>query len=171
MREQIYSEVAALITQNESRPFYLLNLFKELQLLQDKNSRDQCLKSIFNISNRKTSSASSATDQDNDDTTTTSDASFTKKEKNIDNLEKNYLLECQNDFHSAESISQPGNDSLSNTVIFVKNDNQNICNKTLYSKECNTEDDSQTHSKRFSCLDIKNNENDENIGIPKIFLY
>ncbi len=53
MREKIYSEVATLISQNETRPYYLLNLFKELQYLRDKNARDQVLKSIFNISNRQ----------------------------------------------------------------------------------------------------------------------
>jgi pericentriolar material 1 protein len=52
MREKIYSEVATLISQNEARPFFLLNLFRELQYLKDKNARDQALKSIFNINNR-----------------------------------------------------------------------------------------------------------------------
>lgn len=54
MREKIYSEVANLISQNETRPFYLINLFKELQYLKEKNARDQVLKSIFNIANRQT---------------------------------------------------------------------------------------------------------------------
>jgi hypothetical protein len=52
LREKIYSEVASLISQNETRPQYLLNLFRELQNLKTKNSRDQALKSIFNISTR-----------------------------------------------------------------------------------------------------------------------
>ena len=52
LRETIYSEVATLISQNETRPQYLLNLFRELQHLKSKNSRDQALKSIFNISSR-----------------------------------------------------------------------------------------------------------------------
>lgn len=52
LRETIYSEVASLISQNETRPHYLLNLFRELQHLKTKNSRDQALKSIFNISSR-----------------------------------------------------------------------------------------------------------------------
>ena len=52
LRETIYSEVASLISQNETRPHYLLNLFRELQHLKSKNSRDQALKSIFNISSR-----------------------------------------------------------------------------------------------------------------------
>jgi len=53
MREKIYSEVANLISQNETRPFYLINLFKELQLVKEKNARDQVLKSVFNIANRQ----------------------------------------------------------------------------------------------------------------------
>ncbi len=44
--------MATLISQNEARPFFLLNLFRELQYLKDKNARDQALKSIFNINNR-----------------------------------------------------------------------------------------------------------------------
>ena len=58
MREKIYSEVANLISQNETRPFYLINLFKELQYLKDKNARDQVLKNIFNIANRQQSMVS-----------------------------------------------------------------------------------------------------------------
>jgi hypothetical protein len=54
MRERIYAEVANLISQNETRPFYLIQLFKELQYLKEKNARDQVLKSIFNIANRQT---------------------------------------------------------------------------------------------------------------------
>ncbi len=54
MREKIYAEVANLISQNETRPFYLIQLFKELQYLKEKNARDQVLKSIFNIANRQT---------------------------------------------------------------------------------------------------------------------
>ena len=54
MREKIYSEVANLISQNETRPFYLIRLFKELQYLKEKNARDQVLKSIFTIANRQT---------------------------------------------------------------------------------------------------------------------
>lgn len=64
MREKIYSEVATLISQNETRPFYLINLFKELQFIKEKNARDQVLKSVFNIANRQPGVGASASDSD-----------------------------------------------------------------------------------------------------------
>ncbi|RNA20249.1 pericentriolar material 1 [Brachionus plicatilis] len=106
MREQIYSEVAALISQNESRPFYLLNLFKELQFIKDKNARDQALKSIFNISNRQSNLKLSA---------------IKKSHSNEDKTyaSKRYESDRQNE---ADEESTPfESDSLSNTVIFVRN--------------------------------------------------
>ena len=112
MREKIYSEVANLISQNESRPFYLLNLFKELQFIKDKNARDQTLKSIFNISNRQSSLKIN---------------SFKKKYSNM-NQESDYANKQQDSDkqNEADEESTPfESDSLSNTVIFVKNSPKN----------------------------------------------
>lgn len=43
LRETIYSEVATLISQNESRPHFLIELFHELQLLNTDYLRQRAL--------------------------------------------------------------------------------------------------------------------------------
>lgn len=52
MREVIYSEVATLISQNEQRPTFLLELFRELQLLSNDYLRGRALEAIRDILNR-----------------------------------------------------------------------------------------------------------------------
>ena len=98
MREKIYSEVASLISQNETRPFYLLNLFRELQLLRDKESRAKILKSILEIANKR------------DDEKIIEEPVYTYQEYQSGSRE------------DTQSEMETPNDSLSNTVIFVKND-------------------------------------------------
>lgn len=46
LRETIYSEVATLISQNESRPHFLIELFHELQLLDTDYLRQRALYSL-----------------------------------------------------------------------------------------------------------------------------
>lgn len=46
LRETIYSEVATLISQNESRPHFLIELFHELQLLNTDYLRQRALFSL-----------------------------------------------------------------------------------------------------------------------------
>lgn len=48
----IYSEVATLISQNEQRPHFLLELFRELQLLTSEHLRTRALQAIRNVLNR-----------------------------------------------------------------------------------------------------------------------
>lgn len=48
----IYSEVATLISQNEQRPHYLLELFRELQLLSSDHLRTKALHAIREVLNR-----------------------------------------------------------------------------------------------------------------------
>ena len=43
LRERIYSEVASLISQNEVRPHYLVELFRRLQLLSTVDQRRQVM--------------------------------------------------------------------------------------------------------------------------------
>lgn len=43
LRDTIYSEVATLISQNESRPHFLIELFHELQLLNTDYLRQRAL--------------------------------------------------------------------------------------------------------------------------------
>ncbi|RVE76057.1 hypothetical protein OJAV_G00004850 [Oryzias javanicus] len=49
LRETIYSEVATLISQNESRPHFLIELFHELQLLNTDYLRQRALYSLQDI--------------------------------------------------------------------------------------------------------------------------
>ena len=52
LRETIYSEVATLISQNESRPHYLIQMFRELQLLNTDYLRQRFLYSIGELVNK-----------------------------------------------------------------------------------------------------------------------
>ncbi|XP_038056288.1 pericentriolar material 1 protein-like isoform X4 [Patiria miniata] len=49
LRESIYSEVATLISQNESRPHFLIELFRELQLLNSDYLRQRALYSLQDL--------------------------------------------------------------------------------------------------------------------------
>ena len=49
MREQIYAEVASLISHNETQPHYLVELFRRLQLLTSEDQRQQVMASIERI--------------------------------------------------------------------------------------------------------------------------
>jgi len=46
LREIVYSEVASLISQNETRPHYLIELFQRLQLLNTDNQRRRLMATI-----------------------------------------------------------------------------------------------------------------------------
>ncbi|XP_057187139.1 pericentriolar material 1 protein isoform X3 [Triplophysa rosa] len=63
LRETIYSEVATLISQNESRPHFLIELFHELQLLNTDYLRQRALYSLQDIVTRHLTEKSVAEDQ------------------------------------------------------------------------------------------------------------
>ncbi|KAM8843208.1 pericentriolar material 1 protein isoform 3-T3 [Synchiropus picturatus] len=63
LRETIYSEVATLISQNESRPHFLIELFHELQLLNTDYLRQRALYSLQDIVTRHLSENGSSKDQ------------------------------------------------------------------------------------------------------------
>uniref|UniRef100_A0A3B5A9V7 Pericentriolar material 1 n=1 Tax=Stegastes partitus TaxID=144197 RepID=A0A3B5A9V7_9TELE len=63
LRETIYSEVATLISQNESRPHFLIELFHELQLLNTDYLRQRALYSLQDILTRHLAEKSAAEDQ------------------------------------------------------------------------------------------------------------
>ncbi|KAJ3615027.1 hypothetical protein NHX12_018595 [Muraenolepis orangiensis] len=63
LRETIYSEVATLISQNESRPHFLIELFHELQLLNTDYLRQRVLYSLQEIVTRQLTEASMSVDQ------------------------------------------------------------------------------------------------------------
>ena len=52
LRESIYSEVASLISKNEDRPHFLIELFQELQLLNSDYLRQRALFSIKDVVSR-----------------------------------------------------------------------------------------------------------------------
>jgi len=52
LRDSIYSEVATLIAMNESRPHYLIELFRELQLLNSDYLRQRALYSLQELVTR-----------------------------------------------------------------------------------------------------------------------
>uniref|UniRef100_UPI0037E9A1CA pericentriolar material 1 protein n=1 Tax=Semicossyphus pulcher TaxID=241346 RepID=UPI0037E9A1CA len=63
LRETIYSEVATLISQNESRPHFLIELFHELQLLNTDYLRQRALYSLQDIVTRHLTEKSAAEDR------------------------------------------------------------------------------------------------------------
>ncbi|XP_038568974.1 pericentriolar material 1 protein isoform X3 [Micropterus salmoides] len=63
LRETIYSEVATLISQNESRPHFLIELFHELQLLNTDYLRQRALYSLQDIVTRHLAEKSAAEEQ------------------------------------------------------------------------------------------------------------
>ncbi|XP_074485631.1 pericentriolar material 1 protein isoform X4 [Sebastes fasciatus] len=63
LRETIYSEVATLISQNESRPHFLIELFHELQLLNTDYLRQRALYSLQDIVTRHLTEKSAAAHQ------------------------------------------------------------------------------------------------------------
>ncbi|XP_072240937.1 pericentriolar material 1 protein isoform X5 [Leuresthes tenuis] len=63
LRETIYSEVATLISQNESRPHFLIELFHELQLLNTDYLRQRALYSLQDIVTSHLAVRSTAEDQ------------------------------------------------------------------------------------------------------------
>lgn len=60
LRESIYSEVATLISQNENRPHFLIELFRELQGLSSDYLRQRVLYSIRDIVNKQLTEQASA---------------------------------------------------------------------------------------------------------------
>uniref|UniRef100_A0A4W5RVH4 Pericentriolar material 1 n=1 Tax=Hucho hucho TaxID=62062 RepID=A0A4W5RVH4_9TELE len=62
LRETIYSEVATLISQNESRPHFLIELFHELQLLNTDYLRQRALYTLQDIVTRHLTEKSAAED-------------------------------------------------------------------------------------------------------------
>jgi pericentriolar material 1 protein len=52
LRETIYSEVATLISQNENRPHFLIEIFRELQMLSSDYLRQRALYSIQDLVTR-----------------------------------------------------------------------------------------------------------------------
>ncbi|KAM9194328.1 pericentriolar material 1 protein isoform 6-T8 [Dugong dugon] len=138
LRDTIYSEVATLISQNESRPHFLIELFHELQLLNTDYLRQRALYVLQDIVSRHVSESREKEEEDgklvNSGTWIASNSELTPSESlattDDETFEKNFERETrkiseQNDADNASVMSVSSNfepfatDDLGNTVIHL----------------------------------------------------
>ncbi|XP_031525259.1 pericentriolar material 1 protein isoform X21 [Papio anubis] len=137
LRDTIYSEVATLISQNESRPHFLIELFHELQLLNTDYLRQRALYALQDIVSRHISESHAKGENVksvNSGTWIASNSELTPSESlattDDETFEKNFEREThkiseQNDADNASVLSVSSNfepfatDDLGNTVIHL----------------------------------------------------
>ncbi|XP_044310671.1 pericentriolar material 1 protein isoform X2 [Varanus komodoensis] len=119
LRDTIYSEVATLISQNESRPHFLIELFHELQMLNTDYLRQRALYALQDIVTRHASEDKAKGEHPK----ALSSAAWETFEKNFDQAA---CRECeQNDADNGSTMSTSSNfepfatDDLGNTVIHL----------------------------------------------------
>ncbi|NXK81395.1 PCM1 protein, partial [Amazona guildingii] len=137
LRDRIYSEVATLISQNESRPHFLIELFHELQMLNTDYLRQRALYALQDIVTRHLSENSErgkCTKSLNSGTWVASNSELTPSESlpstDDEAFGKNFSTEAcqgceQNDADNRSIMSTSSNfepfatDDLGNTVIHL----------------------------------------------------
>ncbi|XP_033704588.1 pericentriolar material 1 protein isoform X4 [Tursiops truncatus] len=138
LRDTIYSEVATLISQNESRPHFLIELFHELQLLNTDYLRQRALYALQDIVSRHISENHEKEGENvksvNSGTWIASNSELTPSESlattDDETFEKNFEREThkiseQNDADNGSVMSVSSNfepfatDDLGNTVIHL----------------------------------------------------
>uniref|UniRef100_A0A8C4IH93 Pericentriolar material 1 n=1 Tax=Dicentrarchus labrax TaxID=13489 RepID=A0A8C4IH93_DICLA len=141
LRETIYSEVATLISQNESRPHFLIELFHELQLLNTDYLRQRALYSLQDIVTRHLAEKSAAEDQlpplgpvawaagsqselTPSESLATSDAEVVEKNLRLtqDTMKKRddaESLDNESTMSTSSNLEPFANDDLGNTVIHL----------------------------------------------------
>ncbi|KAL1023567.1 hypothetical protein UPYG_G00042480 [Umbra pygmaea] len=143
LRETIYSEVATLISQNESRPHFLIELFHELQLLNTDYLRQRALYSLQDIVTRHLTEKNAAEDQVSSlgpvawaagsqseltpsESLATSDADMSEKNVRVikhhnPNNGKNNVNTVDNEstLSTSSNLEPFANDDLGNTVIHL----------------------------------------------------
>uniref|UniRef100_I3MQ07 Pericentriolar material 1 n=1 Tax=Ictidomys tridecemlineatus TaxID=43179 RepID=I3MQ07_ICTTR len=138
LRDTIYSEVATLISQNESRPHFLIELFHELQLLNTDYLRQRALYALQDIVSRHISENHEKEGENvksvNSGTWIASNSELTPSESlattDDETFEKNFEREThkiseQNDADNVSVMSVSSNfepfatDDLGNTVIHL----------------------------------------------------
>ncbi|KAK2498538.1 hypothetical protein MC885_010682 [Smutsia gigantea] len=138
LRDTIYSEVATLISQNESHPHFLIELFHELQLLNTDYLRQRALYALQDIVSRHISENHEKDGENvksvNSGTWIASNSELTPSESlattDDETFEKNFEREThkiseQNDADNASVMSASSNfepfatDDLGNTVIHL----------------------------------------------------
>ncbi|NXI65286.1 PCM1 protein, partial [Anseranas semipalmata] len=137
LRDTIYSEVATLISQNESRPHFLIELFHELQLLNTDYLRQRALYALQDIVTRHISENNEkgkCTKSLNSATWIASNSELTPSESlastDDETFDKNFPTEAcqdceQNDADNGSTMSTSSHfepfatDDLGNTVIHL----------------------------------------------------
>lgn len=169
LRDTIYSEVATLISQNESRPHFLIELFHELQLLSTDYLRQRALYALQDIvsthmsenhekdvKNRKSVNsgtwiASNSELTPSESLATTDDETY---EKNFER--ETHKISEQNDADNASVLSVSSNfepfatDDLGNTVIHL---DQALARMREYER-MKTEAESNTNA-RCTCRTVE----------------
>ncbi|CAN2388649.1 interkinetic nuclear migration, partial [Pristimantis euphronides] len=136
LRDTIYSEVATLISQNECRPHFLIELFHELQLLNTDYLRQKALFALQDIVTRR---VTEATDKKHDSTkpvesigwmpsnseptpseslATTDDEIYTKNSPACEEGEQNHGDNLSN-LSTSSNFEPFATDDLGNTVIHL----------------------------------------------------
>uniref|UniRef100_A0A7N4P7T2 Pericentriolar material 1 n=1 Tax=Sarcophilus harrisii TaxID=9305 RepID=A0A7N4P7T2_SARHA len=139
LRDTIYSEVATLISQNESRPHFLIELFHELQLLNTDYLRQRALYALQDIVNRHISETNEKEGENvksvNSATWIASNSELTPSESlattDDETFEKNFEREtCKisepNDADNASTLSTSSNFEpfATDDLESAKNDNR-----------------------------------------------
>ncbi|XP_033825665.1 pericentriolar material 1 protein isoform X2 [Periophthalmus magnuspinnatus] len=136
LRETIYSEVATLISQNESRPHFLIELFHELQLLNTDYLRQRALFSLQDIVTRHLTeksavepvlgpvvwTAGSQSELTPSESVATSDAEVVEKNLRLaQNRKREDAGSVGNDsvMSTLSNLEPFANDDLGNTVIHL----------------------------------------------------
>ncbi|XP_042323563.1 pericentriolar material 1 protein-like isoform X2 [Sceloporus undulatus] len=137
LRDTIYSEVATLISQNESRPHFLIELFHELQMLNTDYLRQRALYALQDIVTRHASEdnkkeecpkplSSAAWVGSNSELTPSESLATTDDETFEKNFDEGACRQCdKNDTENGSIISTSSNfepfakDDLGNTVIHL----------------------------------------------------
>uniref|UniRef100_A0A803T1R4 Pericentriolar material 1 n=1 Tax=Anolis carolinensis TaxID=28377 RepID=A0A803T1R4_ANOCA len=137
LRDTIYSEVATLISQNESRPHFLIELFHELQMLNTDYLRQRALYALQDIVTRHASDdnekgecpkplSSAAWAGSNSELTPSESLATTDDETFEKNFDQGACRECEkNDADNGSTMSISSNfepfatDDLGNTVIHL----------------------------------------------------
>ncbi|KAM7111434.1 pericentriolar material 1 protein isoform 8-T9 [Molossus nigricans] len=166
LRDTIYSEVATLISQNESRPHFLIELFHELQLLNTDYLRQRALYALQDIVSTHISENREKDGENvksvNSGTWIASNSELTPSESlpttDDETYEKNFEREThkiseQNDADNTSVLSVSSNfepfatDDLGNTVIHL---DQALARMREYERMKN-EAESNTHVRCCTC--------------------
>uniref|UniRef100_A0A4W3IUY4 Pericentriolar material 1 n=1 Tax=Callorhinchus milii TaxID=7868 RepID=A0A4W3IUY4_CALMI len=129
LRDTIYSEVATLISQNESRPHFLIELFHELQLLNSDYLRQRALYALQDIVTRHLSEKNFKEGKHNlshasavwmaSNSELTPSESLVSSDEQKEDAEYIESLENASTLSTSSNLEPFANDDLGNTVIHL----------------------------------------------------